>query len=167
MQRWKIKKRITCSKISEEKYQRNNQLSIKRATEFFDNIKVTGNEQIISKPIIKEIKERLHFLLNVGLDYLTLDRSARTLSGGESQRIRLATQIGTQLSGVLYVLDEPSIGLHQSDNIKLINSLKKLRDLGNTVIVVEHDRETIESSDYIIDLGPGAGRAWGRSVCRG
>jgi excinuclease ABC subunit A len=139
-------------------------LSIRRASEFFDDIKINGKEAIIAKPILKEITERLHFLLNVGLDYLTLNRSARTLSGGESQRIRLATQIGTQLAGVLYVLDEPSIGLHQSDNIKLITSLKKLRSLGNTVIVVEHDRETIESSDYIVDLGPGAGEHGGE-VC--
>ena len=139
-------------------------LSIKRAAEYFKNIKLKGNEAIIAKPILKEITERLHFLLNVGLDYLTLNRSARTLSGGESQRIRLATQIGSQLAGVLYVLDEPSIGLHQSDNIKLINSLKKLRNLGNTVIVVEHDRETIRSSDYIVDLGPGAGENGG-NVC--
>ena len=128
------------------------------------NLKLTGKDAIIAKPILKEINERLSFLLNVGLDYLTLDRSARTLSGGETQRIRLATQIGSQLAGVLYVLDEPSIGLHQSDNIKLINSLKNLRDLGNTVIVVEHDRETIESSDYIIDLGPAAG-VHGGEVC--
>jgi excinuclease ABC subunit A len=139
-------------------------LSINRASEFFDDLKLKGKEAIIAKPILKEIKERLYFLLNVGLDYLTLDRSARTLSGGETQRIRLATQIGSQLAGVLYVLDEPSIGLHQSDNIKLINSLKNLRDLGNTVIVVEHDRETIESSDYIIDLGPAAG-VHGGEVC--
>jgi len=160
----RLKKESLAVKFQKRNISEITKLSIKRAMEFFDNIKVTGNEHIISKPIIKEIKERLHFLLNVGLDYLTLDRSARTLSGGESQRIRLATQIGTQLSGVLYVLDEPSIGLHQSDNIKLINSLKKLRDLGNTVIVVEHDRETIESSDYIIDLGPGAGEHGGE-VC--
>jgi excinuclease ABC subunit A len=136
-------------------------LSIKRAEEFFKKVNLKGREAIIAKPILKEIKTRLNFLLNVGLDYLTLDRSARTLSGGESQRIRLATQIGSQLAGVLYVLDEPSIGLHQSDNIKLIKSLKNLRDLGNTVIVVEHDRETIESSDYMIDLGPGAGEHGG------
>ncbi len=139
-------------------------LSINRASEFFDDLKLKGKEAIIAKPILKEIKERLYFLLNVGLDYLTLDRSARTLSGGETQRIRLATQIGSQLAGVLYVLDEPSIGLHQSDNIKLINSLKNLRDLGNTVIVVEHDRETIENSDYIIDLGPAAG-VHGGKIC--
>ncbi len=138
--------------------------SIKKCEEFFKGINISGRNSIIAKPILKEITERLRFLLNVGLDYLTLNRSARTLSGGESQRIRLATQIGSQLAGVLYVLDEPSIGLHQSDNIKLINSLKNLRDLGNTVIVVEHDRETIESSDYMIDLGPGAGEHGGE-VC--
>lgn len=142
-------------------------LSIQRASEFFISLKLKGKDAIIAKPILKEITERLHFLLNVGLDYLTLNRSARTLSGGESQRIRLATQIGTQLAGVLYVLDEPSIGLHQSDNIKLINSLKNLRDLGNTIIVVEHDRETIESSDYMIDLGPGAGENGGKVVLEG
>ena len=142
-------------------------LSIFRADEFFTKIKLTGRDAIIAKPILKEITTRLKFLLNVGLDYLTLDRSARTLSGGESQRIRLATQIGSQLAGVLYVLDEPSIGLHQSDNIKLINSLKHLRDLGNTVIVVEHDRETMRSSDYLIDLGPGAGEYGGEVVIAG
>lgn len=139
-------------------------LSINRAIEFFSNLKLSGREAQIAKPILKEITTRLQFLSNVGLDYLTLNRSARTLSGGESQRIRLATQIGSQLAGVLYVLDEPSIGLHQSDNIKLIHSLKELRDLGNTVIVVEHDKETIENSDYIIDLGPGAGEHGGK-VC--
>ncbi len=139
-------------------------LSIFRSHEFFNKVKLTGREQIIAKPILKEITTRLSFLLNVGLDYITLDRSARTLSGGESQRIRLATQIGSQLAGVLYVLDEPSIGLHQSDNIKLINSLKNLRDLGNTVIVVEHDKETIVSSDFMIDLGPAAG-VHGGEIC--
>ncbi|HVO73356.1 MAG TPA: excinuclease ABC subunit UvrA, partial [Ignavibacteriaceae bacterium] len=142
-------------------------LSIFRAKEFFNTVKLKGRDAVIAKPILKEITERLEFLLNVGLDYLTLNRSARTISGGESQRIRLATQIGSQLAGVLYVLDEPSIGLHQSDNIKLINSLKNLRDLGNTVIVVEHDRETIESSDYIIDLGPGAGEHGGKVILKG
>jgi len=142
-------------------------LSIQRAAEFFSKLKLKGRDALIAKPILKEINERLYFLLNVGLDYLTLNRSARTLSGGESQRIRLATQIGTQLAGVLYVLDEPSIGLHQNDNIKLINSLKNLRDLGNTIIVVEHDRETIESSDYMIDLGPGAGEHGGEVVLDG
>ena len=140
------------------------ELSIIKARDFFEKVKLPGREGIIAKPVLKEVSTRLQFLLDVGLDYLTLDRSARTLSGGESQRIRLATQIGSQLAGVLYVLDEPSIGLHQSDNIKLINSLKNLRDLGNTVIVVEHDRETIESSDYMIDLGPAAGEHGGK-VC--
>ena len=139
-------------------------LSIEKTKEFFDKVKLTNREELIARQILKEIRTRLSFLLNVGLDYLTLNRSARTLSGGESQRIRLATQIGAQLAGVLYVLDEPSIGLHQSDNIKLINSLKDLRDLGNTVIVVEHDRETIESADFIVDLGPRAGEHGGE-VC--
>ena len=139
-------------------------LSIEKTMEFCSNLTFEGNAIIISKQILKEINERLEFLLNVGLDYLTLNRSAGTLSGGESQRIRLATQIGSQLSGVLYVLDEPSIGLHQHDNIKLINSLKELRDLGNTVIVVEHDKETIVSADFIVDLGPRAGEHGGE-IC--
>lgn len=142
-------------------------LSIEKAKQFFDNIKLTEREMLIAKQIIKEITSRLDFLLNVGLNYITLDRSARTLSGGEAQRIRLATQIGSQLAGVLYVLDEPSIGLHQSDNLKLINSLKNLRDLGNTVIVVEHDRETIENSDYMVDLGPLAGEHGGELCVQG
>lgn len=160
----RLKKESLFVKISDKNISEVSNLSIRRCIEFFDKLKLEGKDQLIAKPIIKEIKERLSFLLNVGLDYLTLNRSARTLSGGESQRIRLATQIGSQLSGVLYVLDEPSIGLHQSDNLKLINSLKRLRDLGNTIIVVEHDRETIENSDYIIDLGPKAGELGGR-VC--
>ncbi|MCU7491274.1 MAG: excinuclease ABC subunit UvrA [Ignavibacteria bacterium] len=138
--------------------------SIRKALDFFNKVDLKGREGIIAHQILKEITSRLQFLLNVGLDYLTLDRSARTLSGGETQRIRLATQIGSQLAGVLYVLDEPSIGLHQSDNIKLIDSLKNLRNLGNTVVVVEHDRETMESSDYIVDLGPRAG-VHGGEVC--
>lgn len=138
--------------------------SIRNARSFFSNISLEGHRAIIAKPILKEIISRLDFLLNVGLDYLSLNRSARTLSGGESQRIRLATQIGTQLAGVLYVLDEPSIGLHQNDNIKLINSLKNLRDQSNTIIVVEHDKETIESSDYLVDLGPNAGE-FGGEIC--
>jgi excinuclease ABC subunit A len=128
---------------------------------------LTPRQLEIARPILKEIKQRLDFMLNVGLEYLTLDRSARTLSGGEGQRIRLATQIGTQLVGVLYILDEPSIGLHQRDNIKLIHSLKSLRDLGNSVIVVEHDKEMIESADYVIDLGPRAGEHGGMVVATG
>ncbi len=157
----RLKKESLAVKFQDKNISEVTKLSIQKAFDFFKNIKVNGREGLIAKPIIKEITTRLNFLLNVGLDYLTLDRSARTLSGGESQRIRLATQIGSQLAGVLYVLDEPSIGLHQNDNIKLINLLKNLRDLGNTVIVVEHDRETIESSDYMIDLGPGAGEHGG------
>jgi len=163
----RLKKESLAVKFEDKNISEITALSIQRASEFFSSLKLKGKDAIIAKPILKEITERLHFLLNVGLDYLTLNRSARTLSGGESQRIRLATQIGTQLAGVLYVLDEPSIGLHQSDNIKLINSLKNLRDLGNTIIVVEHDRETIESSDYMIDLGPGAGENGGKVVLEG
>ncbi|GIW21229.1 MAG: UvrABC system protein A [Candidatus Sericytochromatia bacterium] len=134
---------------------------------WINNLKLTKRENIISQQVLKEIKERTEFLINVGLNYLTLSRSAMTLSGGEAQRIRLATQIGSGLTGVLYVLDEPSIGLHQRDNARLINTLKKLRDLGNTVIVVEHDKETIEESDYIIDIGPKAGLHGGNIVAQG
>ena len=160
----RLKKESLAVKFLDKNISEITHLSITRTDEFFKNVKLKGKDALIAKPILKEITTRLNFLINVGLDYLTLDRSARTLSGGEAQRIRLATQIGSQLAGVLYVLDEPSIGLHQSDNIKLINSLKNLRDLGNTVIVVEHDRETIESSDFMIDLGPGAGEHGGK-VC--
>ncbi len=142
-------------------------LSIKDLKTFFKNLELTERQTTIAAPILKEINNRIDFILNVGLDYLTLDRQVKTLSGGEAQRIRLATQIGSQLVGVLYVLDEPSIGLHQRDNIKLINSLKKLRDLGNTIIVVEHDKEMIRSSDFVIDLGPGAGEYGGYLVTSG
>lgn len=142
-------------------------LSIRELIEFFDKLKLTKTEQEISFLIIKEIKNRLEFLHNVGLDYLTLSRSAGTLSGGESQRIRLATQIGSKLSGILYVLDEPSIGLHQRDNDKLIASLKEMRDLGNTLIVVEHDTDTMLASDYLIDIGPEAGDNGGYVVAKG
>ncbi len=143
------------------------QLPINDALAFFRSLTLNERRTAIARPVVKEISERLHFLVNVGLEYLTLDRSARTLSGGEGQRIRLATQIGSQLVGVLYILDEPSIGLHQRDNRKLIESLKELRDLGNTLIVVEHDREMIESADYVIDLGPGAGEHGGALVTAG
>jgi excinuclease ABC subunit A len=163
----RLKKESLAVKFNQKNISEVTSLSVLRASEFFNNIKINGRDALIAKPIFKEITTRLQFLLNVGLDYISLNRSARTLSGGESQRIRLATQIGSQLSGVLYVLDEPSIGLHQSDNIKLINSLKNLRDLGNTVIVVEHDRETIENSDYIVDLGPGAGEHGGKVILVG
>ena len=141
--------------------------SIGDAVTVFGSLKLHPRQEEIARQILKEIRERLEFLRNVGLTYLTLDRAARTLSGGEGQRIRLATQIGTQLVGVLYILDEPSIGLHQRDNIKLIDSLKALRDLGNTVIVVEHDKEMIENADYVVDLGPGAGEHGGRVVRTG
>jgi excinuclease ABC subunit A len=142
-------------------------MTVHRAFEFFQDIHLTARQKEIGTQIIREIVGRLTFLQNVGLDYLTLDRSARSLSGGEAQRIRLATQIGTQLTGVLYILDEPSIGLHQRDNSRLISSLKDLRDLGNSVIVVEHDREMIESADHVIDLGPAAGEYGGSVVAQG
>jgi excinuclease ABC subunit A len=142
-------------------------LSIGDTLALFRGLRLGERQTIIAAPILKEIMQRLEFLLDVGLDYITLDRPARTLSGGEGQRIRLATQIGSQLVGVLYILDEPSIGLHQRDNRKLIESLKKLRDLGNTLIVVEHDREMIESADFVIDLGPGAGEHGGSLVTSG
>jgi len=142
-------------------------LSIKDELEFFNNITLTEREKIISEQILKEIKNRLNFLMNVGLDYLNLWRNSGTLSGGESQRIRLATQIGSSLVGVLYILDEPSIGLHQRDNNRLIGTLKNLRDLGNTLIVVEHDEDTMREADYIVDIGPGAGEHGGEIVAAG
>ncbi len=142
-------------------------LSVTECLEFFKNIDLTEREHLIGSRIIKEINERLGFLQSVGLEYLTLSRSAGTLSGGESQRIRLATQIGSSLVGVLYILDEPSIGLHQRDNDKLIGTLKRLRDIGNTVIVVEHDEDTMYAADYIVDIGPGAGIRGGEVVCAG
>ncbi len=143
------------------------ELSIKENILFFESLQLTQRENLIAIQILKEIRERLHFLDNVGLSYLTLSRTAGTLSGGEAQRIRLATQIGSSLMGVLYILDEPSIGLHQKDNMKLIATLKRLRDLGNTLIVVEHDEETMLEADYLIDIGPGAGEHGGRIVAIG
>ncbi|MDY2861667.1 MAG: excinuclease ABC subunit UvrA [Oscillospiraceae bacterium] len=142
-------------------------MSVRDAVDFMNNLKLTDRENFIAESIIKEIKSRLEFLKSVGLEYLTLSRSASSLSGGESQRIRLATQIGSSLVGVLYVLDEPSIGLHQRDNEKLIDTLKKLRDLGNTLIVVEHDEDTIRAADYMVDIGPGAGVHGGEVVAQG
>jgi excinuclease ABC subunit A len=141
--------------------------SIKQSQEFFNKLKLTKRENKIAHQILKEVRQRLGFMVNVGLDYLTLDRTASTLSGGEAQRIRLATQIGSRLTGVLYILDEPSIGLHQRDNNRLLNTLTELRDLGNTVLVVEHDRDTIAAADYVIDLGPGAGVLGGEVVAAG
>ena len=142
-------------------------LSITESLQFFETLSLTEQEQKIATQILKEIRERLGFLKNVGLEYLTLSRTAGTLSGGESQRIRLATQIGSYLMGVLYILDEPSIGLHQRDNDKLIATLKRLRDLGNTLIVVEHDDDTILAADYVVDIGPGAGVNGGNVVYSG
>ena len=141
--------------------------SIVKAIEFLDSLTLTDREQMIAKLIVKEIKDRLTFLRSVGLGYLTLARSSSSLSGGESQRIRLATQIGSSLVGVLYILDEPSIGLHQRDNEKLLNTLRNLRDIGNTLIVVEHDEDTMRAADYIVDVGPGAGIHGGNIVCTG
>jgi excinuclease ABC subunit A len=143
------------------------ELSVSGAIGFFNKLHLTEREQLIARGILKEILERLQFMIDVGLDYLTLERSATTLSGGESQRIRLATQIGSKLMGVLYILDEPSIGLHQRDNRRLINTLVQLRDLGNTLIVVEHDEETIRSADYMVDIGPAAGEHGGEIVAAG
>ncbi|MEQ1795596.1 MAG: excinuclease ABC subunit UvrA [Nitrospira sp.] len=142
-------------------------LSIRAAAEFFVSLKFTDRELVIAHRILKEIRERLGFLVNVGLDYLTLDRAAATLSGGEGQRIRLATQIGSGLVGVLYILDEPSIGLHQRDNRRLLQTLLRLRDLGNTVVVVEHDAETMMAADHLLDMGPGAGTQGGHVIAQG
>src|SRR2546428_3198811 len=142
-------------------------LSISTSIAFFDNLELTEREQLIARQIMKEIRERLQFMIDVGLDYLTIERASNTLSGGESQRIRLATQIGSKLMGVLYILDEPSIGLHQRDNRRLINTLLGLRDLGNTLIVVEHDEETIRSADYMVDIGPAAGEHGGEIIAAG
>lgn len=144
-----------------------NELSIQKAVNFFSTLTLSEQEKIIARPILKEVNDRLSFLENVGLDYLTLSRASGTLSGGEAQRIRLATQIGSNLSGVLYILDEPSIGLHQRDNDRLIGSLKKMRDLGNTLVVVEHDEDTMRAADYLIDVGPGAGHQGGEIVAAG
>lgn len=141
--------------------------SIYDISAFFRGLQLTKTQQMIAARLLKEIDARLNFLINVGLGYLTLSRGAATLSGGEAQRIRLATQIGSGLTGVLYILDEPSIGLHQRDNEKLISTLERLRDLGNTLIVVEHDLDTMLRSDYLVDVGPGAGAHGGEIVAAG
>ena len=163
----RLKPEVLAVTISDKNIFEATQLSAVRALEFFENIEMTEIQALIGRPIVKEICTRLKFLVDVGLDYLTLDRPTATLSGGEAQRIRLATQIGAGLMGVLYILDEPSIGLHQRDNERLIETLKHLRDLGNTVIVVEHDEDTIRSADYVVDIGPGAGVAGGHVVAQG
>ena len=165
----RLKEEALCVKINDLNISQVTEKSIYEAKKWFNSLqfKLDKRQIKIAEHILKEINERLDFLLNVGLDYLTLSRESGTLSGGESQRIRLASQIGSGLTGVLYVLDEPSIGLHQKDNIKLINALKRLRDLGNTVVVVEHDTETMENADHIIDLGPEAGSKGGLVVAQG
>lgn len=163
----RLRKEAVSVKISDLNIVELTAFSIGKAHQFFEELKLTKQEHNIARRIVKEIKERLGFLINVGLNYLSLDRSSGTLSGGESQRIRLATQIGSSLMGVLYVLDEPSIGLHQRDNDRLLNTLLRLRDLGNTVIVVEHDEATIRAADYVVDIGPGAGVHGGEAIFSG
>ncbi|MEE0981075.1 MAG: excinuclease ABC subunit UvrA, partial [Acutalibacteraceae bacterium] len=163
----RLKKESLCVTVSGINIHEFSKKSIKDAITFLDSMKLNERDLMIAEPILKEIKSRMSFLSSVGLEYLTLTRSSGTLSGGESQRIRLATQIGSSLMGVLYILDEPSIGLHQKDNAKLLETLKHLRDIGNTLIVVEHDEETMEAADYIVDIGPGAGIHGGEIVCAG
>ncbi|MCC4435313.1 excinuclease ABC subunit UvrA [Limosilactobacillus reuteri] len=164
---YRLNQRALAVKIDGQNIGEVSALSISDSLEFFKNIKLSAQKNEIAKPILKEIIDRLTFMKNVGVEYLTLSRSARTLSGGEAQRIRLATQIGSNLSGVMYVLDEPSIGLHQRDNDRLIESLKAMRDLGNTLIVVEHDEDTMRAADYIVDIGPGAGENGGQVMAAG
>src|SRR6187401_1435722 len=163
----RLKPEVLAVTVGENNIHELTKLSVQRAIEFFDALELTETEKLIGARIIKEIRERLTFLENVGVGYLQLDRAASTLSGGEAQRLRLATQIGSQLVGVLYILDEPSIGLHQRDNGKLITTLERLRDLGNTVLVVEHDEQMMRSADYLVDMGPGAGEHGGHVVAEG
>ena len=163
----RLKKEILCIKIGGKNINEVTDMSIRQLQEFLRNVELTASQKMIADMILKEIDSRLQFLIDVGLEYLTLSRSAGTLSGGEAQRIRLATQIGSGLTGVLYILDEPSIGLHQRDNDKLIATLKKLRDLGNTLLVVEHDEDTMYAADQIIDIGPGAGVHGGQVMAQG
>lgn len=164
---YRLNRKARAVKIAGQHIGEVSELPIDRCTAFFEKLNFSEQDTVIATPILKEIRDRLNFLRNVGLEYLTLSRSARTLSGGEAQRIRLATQIGSNLSGVLYILDEPSIGLHQRDNDRLISSLKKMRDLGNTLIVVEHDEGTMRAADYLIDIGPGAGENGGEVMAAG
>ena len=163
----RLKPEVLAITIGDKNINEVTQLTIKEALDFFSQLQLTDREQVIGAQILKEINARLGFLNNVGLDYLTMNRSAGTLSGGEAQRIRLATQIGSGLVGVLYILDEPSIGLHQRDNDRLIDTLKGLRDLGNTLLVVEHDEDTMRAADYLVDIGPGAGEHGGQVVAAG
>ena len=163
----RLKKEVLSIKVGGKSIAEVTRLYVKEALDFLRGLELTPRSQKIGRPVLREIGERLEFMIEVGLDYLTLDRNASTLSGGESQRIRLATQIGSSLVGVLYILDEPSIGLHQRDHLRLLGTLRRLRDLGNTVIVVEHDEETIRSADYVIDMGPGPGERGGEVVFTG
>jgi excinuclease ABC subunit A len=163
----RLKPEVLAVTVGDKNIHEFTQMSITRATEFLDTLELTETEELIGRRIIKEIRERLTFLVDVGVGYLQLDRAASTLSGGEAQRLRLATQIGSQLVGVLYILDEPSIGLHQRDNAKLIGTLDRLRDLGNTVLVVEHDEQMMRSADWLVDMGPGAGEHGGYVVAEG
>ncbi|MFT8348448.1 excinuclease ABC subunit UvrA [Clostridium saccharoperbutylacetonicum] len=163
----RLKKEVLAVTVGEKNIYEFTSMSIKEELEFINGIEFSEKNKIISDQIVREIKNRLQFLLDVGLDYLSLSRNSGTLSGGESQRIRLATQIGSALMGVLYILDEPSIGLHQRDNDRLINTLKNLRDVGNTVVVVEHDEDTMKEADYIVDIGPGAGEHGGEVIVAG
>src|SRR5699024_9539909 len=163
----RLKKESLAVFIGEKHISQVTKLSIEDSLAFFEELVLTEKQEQIAILILREIKERLSFLVNVVLDYLMLSRSACTLSGGEAQRIRLATQIGSRLTGVLYILDEPSIGLHQRDNDRLIGTLKSMRDLGNTLIVVEHDEDTMREADYLIDIGPGAGIHGGQIVSAG
>ena len=166
-QGYRLNPQALCVKVNDKHIGELSELAINHALSFVEGLTLTESEQTIARPIVKEVDDRLSFLKNVGLDYLTLSRASGTLSGGEAQRIRLATQIGSNLSGVLYILDEPSIGLHQRDNDRLLESLRKMRDLGNTLIVVEHDEDTMRAADYLIDVGPGAGHAGGEIVAAG
>src|SRR5206468_7566182 len=165
----RLKKESLWFKVDQKNIAELNAMDLIQLTNWFQGIesRLSSKQNIIGKEIIKEIRERLQFLIDVGLTYLSLDRPTRTLSGGESQRIRLATQIGSQLQGITYVLDEPSIGLHQRDNHRLITALKNLRDIGNSVLVVEHDKDIMLASDYLIDVGPKAGKHGGRIMAQG
>ena len=162
----RLKPEILSIKVGDKNINELTAMPINKINDYLNNLELNNTEKMISELILKEIDQRLQFLIDVGLEYLTLSRSAGTLSGGEAQRIRLATQIGSGLTGVLYILDEPSIGLHQRDNDKLLATLKKLRDLGNTLIVVEHDEDTMYAADQIIDIGPGAGTHGGRVMAQ-
>ena len=163
----RLKPEVLAVTVGERNIHEFTQLSVAAALRFLDGLELTPTEELIGARIVKEIRERLTFLDNVGVGYLALDRASATLSGGEAQRLRLATQIGSQLVGVLYILDEPSIGLHQRDNDRLIGTLERLRDLGNTVVVVEHDEQMMRSADWLVDMGPGAGEHGGHVVAEG